>query len=42
MGTPNFEERQEIAKQFAGDVERMRRSLQSTGRDVTDDEIVRA
>lgn len=39
---PTFSERQELAKQFADHVVRMRRCLQAAGRHVLDDDVVRA
>lgn len=39
---PTFSERQELRKQFANDVDRMRLCLQEAGFEVTDDEAVQA
>lgn len=39
---PTFSERQKLAKDFAAHVARMQRCLQSAGRHVSDDDIVRA
>jgi hypothetical protein len=39
---PTFSERQELAKQFADHVTRMRGCLQAAGRHASDDDIVRA
>lgn len=39
---PTFDERQELAKQFKDDVARMRSCLHSSGRHVSEDDVVRA
>lgn len=42
MTIPTFTERQDLAQRFAGDVTRMRRCLEATGKQVEDDDIIYA